>query len=160
MSLEKVVSPVNGVISEITENTITIYISPEDDHTVKSPISGKIVEIKHQNGAWNRRVFSAYEKKLARVTVYIKKINSNQPPLSFWLEVGEGDPSLGEPVYITNRLRITPKEGDDVSQGQSIGEIILGSLSRVRLKGIKHTIRIKKHERVIGGDTPLADIYL
>jgi phosphatidylserine decarboxylase len=146
-----VVSPVYGVVSRISRNTITVYISKDDKHTVYSPISGKITNIASYDGSWYRKVFTANVNKTSRVTVYLQNDNIKDRQVSFWLEVGK-------PKYITNRIRMDFEKGSKVSKGLAIGEIILGSLSRMRFGGLEHKNMVDVGDVVIGGETVLAQV--
>ena len=142
-----VVSPVNGVISDVDSRNglIQIYISPTDNHTIYAPMTGRITNITHENGSWTKQVFQAYEEKTARVTIEIDGI------MEFWLEVGK-------PTYITDRIRITKNVGDSIVQGEIIGEILLGSLSEVHLLNRQFSVpnNVYVTKRVQGGVTVLA----
>ena len=149
-----ILSPVHGVISNINinigKNTITIYISPEDNHTIYAPLDGKLIKIKNEQGSWKRQIFQAYENKIARTILYIKN-NKLKEPLSFYLEVGK-------PKYITDRIRLKDhiKVNRELVEGEEIGEIILGSLSEVHFGNLKYSNNINVHDKVIGGKTIIA----
>lgn len=53
-----VVSPVTGTISNIKGGRIRIFLSDVDDHTIYSPVTGKITKVKLENGRWKRKVTS------------------------------------------------------------------------------------------------------
>lgn len=142
-----VVSPVYGTISNISDNSITIYISPNDNHNIFAPIDGTISEIDIVQGYWKRRVFHAYEDKIGRTIIYISNICLPED-ISFWLEVGK-------PMYITDRIQLNKDIDDYVKKGELIGEIILGSLCEIHFHNLNHQNKIRIGDKVIGGNTIL-----
>lgn len=149
--MNQIVAPTSGVINKIKNNKVQIYIAPEDDHHVFSPVSGIISKITIENGHWIRHIetdeFVADFKKDGRVTV---QIQTNFGKLvSFWLEVGEG--------YITDRIKLSVTEGSRVNKGDLIGEIILGSLSEVQLPN-NNLIRASLIQKVVGGQTIISTL--
>lgn len=143
-----IVSPVNGIIESVTEqgNIISIrtYIPATSNHNIFSPKDGVIIDVKKFNGEWTRQIFKAFETKIARLTLVIDDID-------FWIEVGK-------PFYITNRIKILKNKGDQVKQGENIGEILLGSLTEIHLDKNKFIIphSIKEKTIVKGGKSILA----
>ena len=53
-SNESIVAPTHGVITEIVDNKITIYISTEDNHDIFAPKTGTIISIIAENGDFDR----------------------------------------------------------------------------------------------------------
>lgn len=161
-----IISPVHGTISFVSSDSrsesasaqsaksrvmpvegnlqITIYISPKDNHTIYAPKTGKITNITHFNGKWIRKVFQADVEKIARVTI-------EMDPIDFWIEVGK-------PLYLTDRIRVEKNIGDNVTKGEQLGEIILGSLAELHVKKGTFFIlspEIKEGKKVIGGQSIL-----
>jgi len=143
--LEYIVAPTYGKVVEIRRCSVTIYISVDDDHNVFAPIDGKITKMETFEGEITRylKIFKSYEKKKGRVKIFINGCLS----ISFWLEVGEG--------YVTDRVRLDRFEGDFVSRGENIGEIILGSLSEIHLPE-SSLINVEEGDYLIGGETIIA----
>jgi hypothetical protein len=147
-----IVSPVNGIVTDIDNDTITIYIRPADNHDIYSPIDGILVDILNYQGSWHRHIFYADVNKNARTTISIKNQYLNKP-ISFWLEVGR-------PKYITDRISLNKNINDNIYQGENIGEIVLGSLAEVHFNSIKHYKTIAKGSILIGGQTLIAYVLL
>ena len=152
MKIIYIVSPVNGIVTDIGPDTITINIRPNDKHHVYGPLDGLFVDISSQQGSWYRHVFHANVNKIARTTISIKNIQLNAI-ISFWLEVGK-------PKYITDRIRLDRNVGDIIHRGELIGEIILGSLAEVHFNGLPHQTYVTRGSILVGGRTVVAYIML
>src|SRR5579863_4981361 len=107
MSYIPIYSPVNGVISEIKNNNITISIRSTDDHSLYAPLSGTLDGIVNTEGSWTRNVFQAIVNKIGRADIRIWNDRLNIK-LNLWLEVGK-------PKYITDRIRLTKKINDHMN---------------------------------------------
>ncbi len=150
--MKKVVSPVFGTINQIHGNQVQIYIPQKANHHVYAPISGRVIKISYQNGNWIHHIktdeFVAFVRKTGRVTIEFSDNDlETGKTVRFWLEVGQG--------YITDRIKISVKEGQYVNQSQVIGEIILGSLAEVTVPDPKG-IQVQNSEKVIGGQSIIA----
>jgi hypothetical protein len=152
MKIISIIAPVNGIVTDIGDDTITIYIRRTDDHNIYSPTSGTLTNIYNYQGSWYRHIFQADVNKIARTTISIKNPYLNKP-ISFWLEVGK-------PKYITDRIRLNKNIGNDLYSGENIGEIILGSLAEIHFNGIQHYKTVTKNSILIGGRTLIACIIL
>lgn len=140
-------SPTSGVVDAINaaKGTITIYISPQDNHDVFAPVSGIVQDIVTENGLWHRPMFTVPSQvKTGRVRVVLNQ------GVEFWLEVGK-------PTYITNRVQLNIDKGSHVYAGERIGEIVLGSLSEVHLP-VSSEILVKPGMPVVGGETAIAKL--
>lgn len=148
MKIICIVSPVNGIITDIGNDHITIYINRTDNHDIYSPISGVLTNILNYKGSWTRHIFHAEENKIARTTLFIKNPDMDQM-ISFWLEVGK-------PKYVTDRILINKNIGDYLIRGEYIGEIILGSLAELHFNGLKFYKMVGTNSCVHAGKTILA----
>jgi hypothetical protein len=140
-----IVSPVNGEIVEISNNSVLIHIRPEDNHFIYSPITRKITNITMENGFWTRKVFQTVEYKTGRLTIY-------QNDIYFSIEVGKLK-------YVTDRIRFNYNIGDEIQQGEVIGEILIGSLAKIYLPPqyvLNKDIIVNK--KLKGGITELAKL--
>lgn len=149
-----VVSPVYGVVSDIGDDSITIYIARNDDHRVFAPTSGTVTQIESFQGSWTRNIFQASVHKTARTTITIQNQHYDLP-VSFWLEVGK-------PKYITDRIRIDKGKtvGEMLTQGEQMGEILLGSLAEVHFNGLRHKTLVQRGTKLLGGKSAIAKLFL
>jgi len=141
-----IVSATYGQVSEIKENSIVVYIDVKDIHKIYAPITSKIIGLDFVNGLFKRKVFKSIYMKTGRAIITLKGIIE----IKFYLEVGK-------PKYITDRVLIENSIGDNILQGQIIGEILLGSLSEIFFpKNIPLKILINEGDYIEGGKTILA----
>ena len=117
-------SPVSGVI-EALSNKIHIYIAPEDDHSVFAPISGEIIEITPTTGVFTAPLGSQFKATPNHTERWFLTIMSSVIPnlaLRMYVEVGK-------PQYITDTINFLPNVQlqQHVSQGEKLGEIVIGS---------------------------------
>lgn len=138
----RIVAQTNGVITEIDNGKITVYIDVKDNHDIFAPVTGKIKNLIAEKGNFDRylKLFQSWEKKRGRLTIEIENVR-------FLIEVGEG--------YVTNKIKVKKIVDDKVKRGEIIGHIVLGSLSEIYIpKG--HVILVTEGQRVVGGKTILA----
>ena len=146
----EVLSPVNGTISNITENSIQIYIEPIGNHQIYAPISGTVSNISNVEGSWTRNIFQTNVNKTGRTEIDITNpIIKN--PVSLWLEVGK-------PKYIVDKIRINITKNDEVKIGELVGEILLGSLAELHFDNLETIKVVDIGSKVIGHKTIIAHI--
>lgn len=68
MKIFRIVSPINGIIRTIDKDTITIYISPKEEHTIYAPISGELIDIEDCN------IKRSPMRNISRTTRYCRKM--------------------------------------------------------------------------------------
>ncbi len=145
----EILSPVNGRVTKVERNAVTIYIPVETDHRVYSPVSGTIVSILAKKGKFEYvrfhpgLLFKATPEQKGRVLVIIQPWSGGQK-VSFWLEVGQG--------YVTDRIRLDVTVHEEVQQAEVIGEILLGSLAEIQLPEGSQVL-VSKGQWVRGGKT-------
>ena len=151
-----VIAPADGtvvVIEEVDEPEfykderiqVSIFMSPLNVHVNRYPISGKISYMKYHPGqylvAWHPKSSTLNE----RTTVVIEKENK----FSLLVRQIAG--------VLARRIVYYPKENDVVKQGDQLGFIKFGSRVDTYLPlGTK--INVKLNEKVVGGETVLAEI--
>jgi hypothetical protein len=138
----RIVAQTNGVITEIDNGKITVYIDIKDNHDIFAPVTGKIEHLIAEKGDFDRylKLFQSWEKKRGRLTIGIENIR-------FLIEVGEG--------YVTNKIKVKKLVGEGVKRGEIIGHIVLGSLSEIYIPK-EHSILVTEGQRLVGGKTILA----
>jgi len=143
------VVPTFGRVVKIEKNTITTLIDIRDNHLVFSPVDGKLRDLAFLNGVFKHKIFESVITKKGRAIIQIFDINNMD--YFIFLEVGEG--------YVTNRVRIDIEINQEIERSDIIGEILLGSLSEIRLPSYKSLrILVNENEKVVGGVTPIAFI--
>lgn len=142
-------SPVNGVTSNISKDSITIYIGTKDKHTIYAPIEGTISNINMTEGTWERvidaNIFQITETKTKRVSISISNPNISKQ-INLWLEVGKP----------TDQIKISKSLSDNINYGDIIGEILFGSLVKIHLNGLNNFKVVDDGTDVIGGKTIIA----
>ena len=166
---EMVVSPTDGVVESFEQNGLNIYPvrdrdpfgSPQDRHDIYAPVSGKIDKIESFQGSWKRRVFEADVEKIAPVGDRSPfGLSFSIQGITTWIEPLRGDPSELGPKYITDRVRLVPKEGDEVKQGEKCGEIIIGSLSGIIASQDKLWFTTVIHKQELSGGKSIVGVFI
>jgi phosphatidylserine decarboxylase len=147
-----VLSPASGRILEIASSIddpgvpgtalrLSIFLSLWDDHTTRSPIDGKIESI-------------VYTPGLFGVALFKKNLKKNENNL-VWIRGGAHRLAIRQIAgRIAKRIVFDFREGDDVSQGQALGEIKWGSCVQIYLSsGWRTSLRVG--QKVVTGKTPL-----
>lgn len=152
----KILSPANGKIVVIEEveldefiyqktKQISIFMSPNDVHVNRYPISGKIINYKYHRGkflvAWNPKSSKLNE----RTSVLIENL--------------KGEYILIRQIagFVARRIVCYAKKGENVIQGNEMGFIKFGSRVDVFVP-LSYKINVCLNQKVIGGKTILAEI--
>ena len=150
------VSPADGVISQITETNgpielaleekkftrVSIFMNIFNCHVNRIPCSGKINKIFYKPGKYlNASLNKASEENERN---YVKMANSNGDELILVQIAG----------VIARRIVCEIKENDDTVQGDRFGMIRFGS--RVDLYFENYQILVRQNQKTIGGETIIA----
>ena len=150
------VSPADGVISQITETNgpielalegkkftrVSIFMNIFNCHVNRIPCSGKINKIFYRPGKYlNASLNKASEENERN---YVKMANSNGDELILVQIAG----------LIARRIVCEIKENDDTVQGDRFGMIRFGS--RVDLYFENYQILARQNQKTIGGETIIA----
>ena len=150
------VSPADGVISQITETNgpielalegkkftrVSIFMNIFNCHVNRIPCSGKINKIFYRPGKYlNASLNKASEENERN---YVKMANSNGDELILVQIAG----------LIARRIVCEIKENDDTVQGDRFGMIRFGS--RVDLYFENYQILVRQNQKTIGGETIIA----
>lgn len=150
MDCLEIISPVSGQVTKVGhkngEANITIYIPPEFNHSIFSPIEGQVVDIKAFQGTFSHHIYKSSIHETGRILVTIQSYLFDVEPISFWIEVGEG--------YITDMVRLEISIGSHVEKGKEIGSIVIGSLAQVQLPNCPF-VNISQGSACQGGKTIL-----
>ena len=125
---------------------ISIFMSPFDVHVNRAPLDGKIISVRHEKGKY----FAAYN---------IKKSLQNEKN-----EIVIENKRIGKikviqiAGFLARRIICTITANQKLNKGQRIGKIVLGSQVALVLPAERIDLRIVKGQKVIGGQTILADI--
>ena len=150
------VSPADGVISQITETKgpkemglenkqftrVSIFMNVFNCHVNRSPSSGKIEKIFYKPGKYiNASLDKASEENERN---YVKIINSKGDELILVQIAG----------LIARRIVCDSKENDEIKQGEKFGIIRFGS--RVDLYFENYELMVKQNQTIVGGETIIA----
>ena len=150
------VSPADGVISQITETNgpielgleskkftrVSIFMNVFNCHVNRIPSSGKINKIFYKPGKYlNASLNKASEENERN---YVKMANSNGDELILVQIAG----------VIARRIVCEIKENDETAQGDRFGIIRFGS--RVDLYFENYQLMVQQHQKTIGGETIIA----
>jgi len=150
------VSPADGVISQITEangpielgledkkyTRVSIFMNVFNCHVNRIPSSGKINKIFYKKGKYiNASLDKASDKNERN---YVKMTNSKGDELILVQIAG----------LIARRIVCEIKENDETVQGDRFGIIRFGS--RVDLYFENYQLMVQQHQKTIGGETIIA----
>ena len=149
-------SPADGVISQITEvngpielslenkkfTRVSIFMNVFDCHVNRIPSSGKIDKIFYKSGKYINASFDKASDENERN--YIKMTNSNGDELILVQIAG----------LIARRIVCEIKENDETKQGNKFGMIRFGS--RVDLYFNNYQLMVKINQKTIAGETIIA----
>jgi len=150
------VSPADGIISQITEingpielgledkkfTRVSIFMNVFNCHVNRVPSSGKITQIFYKPGKYiNASLDKASDENERN---YVKMINSNGDELILVQIAG----------LIARRIVCEIKENDEIKQGDKFGIIRFGS--RVDLYFENYKILVREKQKTIAGETIIA----
>ena len=141
-----------GKIEAITKDiakecyVISIFMSPFDVHVNRAPISGQVISIKHEKG----KFFAAFnlEKSLTNEKNEIIIENKRIGKIKVIQVAG----------FLARRIICKINKNEKVNKGQRMGKIVLGSQVTLILPSKKIKLKIKKKQKVVGGETIIADL--
>jgi phosphatidylserine decarboxylase len=153
-----ILSPADGKVIDISEvgeknflhsrvKAVRIFMSIFNVHVQRSPVKGKVGWIKYNSG----RFTAAYRRKATE---------GNESNLIGIQKSNQSDSNGGRILLkqiagsFARRICCWCKEGDDLLAGQRIGMIRFGSRVEVYLPQ-QVEIKVKKGDRVVGGETLL-----
>lgn len=153
-----ILSPADGRVIDVSEveegsllssggKVVRIFMSIFNVHVQRSPVKGKVEWIKYNPG----KFIAAYTEKASR---------DNESNL-IGIQIDKSSNSSGERILvkqiagsIARRICCWCKEGDNLDAGQRVGMIRFGSRADVYFPQ-EIEIRVKKGDRVVGGETVL-----
>ncbi len=122
---------------------LSIFMSPLDAHVNWSPVSGKILKIRHQPGKFAfANTWSSLSNEKNEVLIQTDKYSLKMIQIA---------------GFFARRIECWVKENQNIDRGEAIGMIKLGSqVSLVLPESV--TLKIKPGDRVRGGETILGFI--
>jgi len=150
------VSPADGVISQITETNgpielglegkkytrVSIFMNVFNCHVNRAPASGKITQIFYKPGKYINAALDKASEENERN--YVKMINSNGDELILVQIAG----------LIARRIVCEIKENDEIKQGDKFGIIRFGS--RVDLYFENYKTLVRQNQKTVAGETIIA----
>ena len=150
------VSPADGIISQITEingpielgledkkfTRVSIFMNVFNCHVNRVPSSGKINKILYKTGKYINASFDKASEENERN--YVKMSNSKGDELILVQIAG----------LIARRIVCEIKENDEIKQGDRFGMIRFGS--RVDLYFENYQLMVQQNQKTIGGETIIA----
>lgn len=141
------VSPADGKIVSIKSESpastrISIFLNIFDVHVNRSPIAGKIMEVRYQPGQF---LVASREEASAQNEQNTVVVQDKETEVTFKQIAG----------LIARRIICYKKPGDQVATGERIGLIKFGSRVDVFL-GPEWTVNVRTGERVKAGSSVLA----
>jgi phosphatidylserine decarboxylase len=146
------VSPADGTVTDVSavsfggtrRTRISIFLSVFDVHVNRSPIAGKVTDVRYQHGRFldARSALCAQQNEQNVVTVE-----------------GEGHTVIFKQIagLLARRIVFYPKVGDRVERGQRIGLIKFGSRVDVLLNADAE-LKVKVGDHIAGGSSVLAHL--
>lgn len=125
---------------------ISIFMSPFDVHVNRSPIEGRVVSIKHTPGKY----FAAFDLKNSLMNEKNEIIMENR-------KIGKVK-VIQIAGFLARRIICTVSRGEKVNKGQRVGGILLGSQVSLILPARKIKLIVRAGQRVIGGETIIANL--
>mgnify|MGYP001566084057 FL=1 len=124
---------------------ISIFMSPLDVHVNRSPINGKVISVKHTPGKY----FAAFDLKNSLMNEKNEIIIKNG-------KIGKIK-VIQIAGFLARRIICDAKKGGNLRKGQRIGKIVLGSQATLILPSKKVKIKAKEGQKVVAGETILAE---
>ena len=122
---------------------VSIFMSPMVVHVQRTPISGKVTKIQHQNGSF-------------RVTNTLRAIDNERSEIMIDSAVGRVK-VIQIAGWLVRRIETWLEEGSDASTGQRLGRIIFGSqVSMLIPHRDSIELNVSKGQRVKAGETVMA----
>jgi phosphatidylserine decarboxylase len=126
VDINKILAPADGRIMELEEEEGRIYcvirMSPFDVHMTRSPIKGKVSQVKFQKGSHWPAYFPEYAKRNQRNRIDIFDEDENI----------KGIVTQVSGIFARRTVSYV-EEDDEVSQGEVIGTIRFGSLTSLEI---------------------------
>ncbi|WP_338097389.1 phosphatidylserine decarboxylase [Methanolapillus ohkumae] len=136
-------SPADGRVVDIRGRKLCIFMNITDVHVNRSPISGKVISVRHISGSYKPAFFKDSDRNERFITL---------------LETSHGMVEITQ-IAGTGVRRIRPyiTHGDSVFQTQRVGTILFGSRVDVTIPE-SFGIQVKKWQKVKAGETIIAKI--
>jgi phosphatidylserine decarboxylase len=152
----ELISPADGkvmLIQEVDENVflktkaklIAIFLSPLNVHVNRIPVSGRVDHLRYVEGGYVAAFNHKSSEKNERTEIGITGADFR---ILFRQVAG----------YVARRIVCTIKQGDNVRIGEKFGMIKFGSRVDVVIPE-RSVVRVSVNQRVIGGETILAELY-
>ncbi len=147
---DRLVSPADGRVVEVvpgggdSEGRIAIFLSLFDVHVNRSPVSGRVLKVTYEPGAFKPAYAGAASSTNERNT----------------LELAGPGGTIGVSQIagiVARRIRCFKKAGDEVRRGERIGYIAFGSRTELTLPP-GASILVKVGASVRGGETVVATL--
>ena len=123
---------------------VAVFLSIFDVHLNRAPVGGKVVEILHEDGGHASANLESAEHNVAQYTV---------------LETAHGRCIVAQRSgLIARRIVNRSKVGMLLAQGDKFGLIRFGSRTDIYLPAATYFSRVKKGDRVWGGETVIAEM--
>jgi phosphatidylserine decarboxylase len=145
-----IVSPADGKVTDVSpllvdgekRTRISIFLNVFDVHVNRSPIAGRIVDVRYQRG----KFLNAMDKTCADLN------EQNIVTIE-----GEGQTIVFKQIagLLARRIVFTKKIGDMVARGERVGLIKFGSRTDI-LMDASAELQVRQGDRVKGGATVLA----
>ncbi len=137
-----IVSPADGRVLTVNDNTLTIFMGIKDVHVNRTPVEGRVLETEHILGTHR----PAYHRRSA----------SNERQI-YVFDTEHGKIVVTQVAGIFAR-RIVPyvQKGDHLEKGQRFGLIRFGSRVELKLPSEAELI-VKKGDTVRAGETMVGD---
>lgn len=137
------ISPVSGVVKEISNEKIGVYIrgpfdEEQDDHTIYAPINGKLI-FEYFDGIMKDKDFFSNLNKKGYIKFTIGSIKFN-------VYVGKG--------YVTNQIKMFVENNNYVKKKEKLGEIVIDKYNSYATIYPPYSIKtLKIGDIIIGGKT-------
>ncbi len=123
---------------------ISIFMSPIDAHINRAPITGKVISMRHTPG----KFFAAYDLEKSLMNEKNEIIIENEGMKVKVIQIAG---------FLARRIIPYVKEGQEVSKGEKIGQIALGSQATLIMpSNVK--IKIKEGQQVYAGSSIIAEV--
>ncbi|QQS47764.1 MAG: phosphatidylserine decarboxylase family protein [Acidobacteriota bacterium] len=145
-----IVSPADGLVVVVRpegggETLVSIFLSVFDVHVNRSPIGGRIVSSEHRPGK-----FLAANLERASIENEQQVVTTENDSVRVVYKLIAG--------LIARRVVFWKREGDLVGRGERVGLIKFGSRVDILLPS-NVTVRVKKGDRVKGGESVIGEVH-
>lgn len=142
-----------GILNELEADGVTlpahvivIQMNLKNIHVQRAPVVGEVISVKHFDGKFKNALYGKGREQL---------VNANEKNLTIIRNADETVAVIQVAGVLARRIKSYVEPGDEVTQGEKIGFIALGS-QVVLVAPQSRELSVKVGDKVIDGETVIA----